>query len=303
MDKFHAVTIDQAQSTLAFLGRNNFHRSSLVQIHRPLGNIKMMSTHITQTAPGVLPVATPLWEVTMDINRAKYLVKTPLGCRSLPHFPIDTIRPLLGRQITSHRRRSNSNLDLVHFANTTVTNALNGPAKVSAKLGTLLAANLKHNVVPSSGLNRLKCRSDGHCQRLFTVNILLRIGSHDGRHGMPMVRRADYHGVDRFVREQLSEIIICLAAMIRAISTLNHVHRVVSTHLGYLGYPNHTAILLAKEKVQVTATHDTNPDKTQIDFAAWLGCPSTGGDDIWRDRCRGERGTQELTTSNIHNIR
>ena len=91
--------------------------------------------------------------------------------------------------------------------------------------------------------------------------------------------------------------------MIRAISLLNHARRMVSAHLGYLGYPNHTAILLAKKKVQVTATHDTNSDETEIDFAAWFGCPSTGSDDIRRDRCGGERGTQELTASNIHNIR
>ena len=184
----------------------------------------MMSTHITQAAPGVLPVATPLREVTMDINRTKYLVESPVWCRPLPHFPIDTIRPLLGRQITSDRRRSNSNFDLVHFANTTVTNALNGPAKVSTKLGTLLAANLKYNVVPLSRLNCLKCRPDGHCQRLFTVNILLRIGSHDGRHSVPMVRRTNNDGINRFVPQQISEIIIRLAAMVRAISLLNHAH-------------------------------------------------------------------------------
>ena len=109
----------------------------------------MMSTHITQAAPGVLPVATPLREVTMDINRTKYLVEPPVWCRPLPDFPIDTIRPRLSRQITSYRGRSYANFDLVHFANTTVTNALNGSTKVPAKLGALLAANLKHNVVPS----------------------------------------------------------------------------------------------------------------------------------------------------------
>ena len=76
----------------------------------------------------------------------------------------------------------------------------------------------------------------------------------------------------------------------------------VSAHLGYLGYPDYTAIFLSKEKVQVTTAHNPNPDETEIYFAAWFGCPSTGSDDIRRDRCRGERGTQELTTSHIHNI-
>jgi hypothetical protein len=76
----------------------------------------------------------------------------------------------------------------------------------------------------------------------------------------------------------------------------------VSAHLSYLGYPDYTAIFLSKEKVQVTTTHNPNPDETEIYFAAWLGCPSTRSNHIRCDRSGGEYGTQELTSCNIHKI-
>jgi len=74
----------------------------------------------------------------------------------------------------------------------------------------------------------------------------------------------------------------------------------ISTYLGYLSYPNHTTILLTKEKAQVTTVHDANPNETEIYFAAWFDCPSTGSYEIRPDRSSMEHGIQELSASNIH---
>ena len=78
-------------------------------------------------------------------------------------------------------------------------------------VGALLRAGLHDALVLACGGDHRAAFGDGVRQRLFAVDVLARLARAHGLQGVPMVGRADDHGVDVLAFEQLAEVAVDVA--------------------------------------------------------------------------------------------
>ena len=296
VNEFDAVLIDHPQATAALLWRDDFDGNCFVEIHRPLGDVEVVRAHVAESATGIFTVTPPLREVLVHVDRAEDFVKAALRSRPQPHLPVYAIRLGLRWQIAADRRGADTYFHLLDFADSAIAHALDRLPEFPAVLGALLAADLKDDVVSPGSLDRLERSTHGDGQRFFTVDILLGVRRHDGRHSVPMVGRTDDDRIHGLVVEDVPEIDGGFATVFLAVSTGDTLDGLVQPNFGHLGDGGNPAVRLAKEEIEVARVHAAKADETKVDPLAWLVRPDTGRDDVGgNDRCCSGR-SNEFTT-------
>ena len=296
VNKFNTVFVDHPQTAVACFWRYDFDGNCFVEIHRPLGNVEVVRAHVAESAAGIFTVTPPLREVLVHVDGTKNLVEAALRSRAKPHLPIDPIRLGFCGQIAADCRSPHPDLHLFDFADAAVADALDRLPKSAAVLGALLAADLKNDVVATGSFECLERGTHGDSQRFFTIDILLGVRRHDGRHRVPMIGRTDDNCIHGLVVEDVPEIDGGFATVFLAVSTGDTLDGLVQPNFGHLGDGGNPAVRLAKEEIEVARVHAAKADETKVDPLARLVRPGTGRDDIGgNDRCCSGR-SNELTT-------
>ncbi len=143
-----------------------------------------------------------------------------------------------------------------------------GEAAFAATLGAVLknAAVTLHRRAHGPAFGQ------GYAQRLLAEHVLAAGGRGHGLHGVPVVRRADRHRVDVAAGQELAEIVVGRAAMIRSLGQRLRVvafgvvlGRAAALGIG-VGHGHHLALLQVSLEVCPTAPAD--PDHPHGDPVA-----------------------------------
>jgi hypothetical protein len=111
----------------------------------------------------------------------------------------------LNRERTAGRRAGKPRLDAADRADAAVPDQLAGHAEPA--VGTLLAAGLEDAPGLFRGPDDLSALLDRQRERLFAVHVFAGPHRRDRDHGVPVVRRADDHGVEVGPRQKLAVVL------------------------------------------------------------------------------------------------
>src|ERR1700691_456307 len=82
-------------------------------------------------------------------------------------------------------------------------------------VGPLLAAGLKDTLVPADRVAHRAAFGDSQRERLLAVDVLAGARRLDHRNRVPVIGYGDQHGVDVFARQQLTEVFVGRATLVR----------------------------------------------------------------------------------------
>ena len=147
MKHFQPVGIDKSQAGNRFgiFGWDHLDRAGHIHVEGPLGDIKMMRSHVGQAATGVFTVSAPCREMAMHAFGAQVRVVGPEFSGAYPTVPVGTRWNILAWQIACLRRRANANANHLKFTDKAVANAFHRITKMAAELAALLTSRLKNN--------------------------------------------------------------------------------------------------------------------------------------------------------------
>jgi len=172
--------------------------------HGHHGDVHQVGAPVGDLAARVVEVPAEVVDPAVHIER---LVLDP----ALVHVPVEALVGVLGGVRLAHadardgRVVEREGFDAGHLANVAVLHHFNGLAEVLA--AALHVAALEHHAVVLDGLEHGVRLCDGGAQRLFAVNVLLRLGRIEHGQAVPMVRRGHDHRVHILVLDDLAEIV------------------------------------------------------------------------------------------------
>ena len=146
----------------------------------------------------------------------KAAVVGPVGGGAEPHVPIHPFGGRLGGKRAFRRRAADRHMGGNHLAKHSVTNELDGSYELAAIRRALLHSSLENTARAADFADDVPRLANGQRQRLFAIDVLSRVGGHDGHRGMPMVRCADDNGIKIRPCQHIPEITIFGASFVLA---------------------------------------------------------------------------------------
>src|SRR5262245_5321684 len=297
-----AAGVDECEAALGIAGRRlDADGAARAGSHGPLCDVEMVRAHVGQTAAGVFAVIAPGREVIVNSLRTEDLVVAAFGRGAEPEVPVGPWRHRLLGQVARDGRVADADVDRLHLANAAVAHALRCLAEHAAVFAALLAAGLENDLRFLDLVHNDAALGDIVRQRLFAVNVLAGAGSVDARDGVPVIGRCDHDGINVLAGQQVAEVIVSLAALVRALAFLSRVAilHVLSGALpplrDYIADGEHLHVAPAQKPTQMAAAHNPNADEAKRDaFVGFVGAGGTTGQDKWRGNAAGD-GTEQLT--------
>ena len=197
-EHFHAVRIAVAgfprQGAIAnsFRGKDaralHFHRTRLIGLIGPLGNVEMVRAPARHEADRVIVDVMP-----HRVQQAFGLIWLD-GRRAEPQIVVEAFRQRLGRDDRPGAVGRYSDLDSAQVADLALLNHLDGQAE--DRIVALLVADLKHAFVFADRLDHGLAFSNGSREGFFAIDVLLGPGCSQGMQPVPVFGRGNEHGVD-----------------------------------------------------------------------------------------------------------
>ena len=254
------------------VGRVKFHRAALIVAKRPLHDVKMMRTPVAHAAAAVFAVMPPFRITLGHAARTQNRVVRPRGSRSQPHIPVQARFGGFFREIAGNRRTADRDLRMRHRADDAVTHQFAGRAKFAH--GPLHAANLENSIIGAGGLHHRPAFQHGMRHGFLAINILARPGRRDGHERMPMIRRGNDDGINILPRQQIAEILVGVAAFIRApvgvfgVGGFHRLFRQIQPGAVHIAYRQHADVLAREAGMHQAVTLLADADEAERDLFA-----------------------------------
>lgn len=177
---------------------NKFHGTGMIHAERILDDIEMVRTPVAVFAATVVKEAAPAAAV-VAFNAQRVIGAPRRGPK--PTIIVEISRDGFFGQLWRGGKFTEARTDQLDVADPTIAHDLGGFAE--GFIGALLRAGLENSAVVPRRLDEYAALTDGERLRFFAVNVFAGFHRSIGHGSVPVVGRADKHGVDIRAREQL----------------------------------------------------------------------------------------------------
>ena len=278
--------------TLAF----DFERAGTVEVQPPMRDVAVMADPIEELAAAGVVIPAPVhvkaaFDVRHHLRRADPKIIIQFGRR---RADLHLVRGLFEIDMAAGQ----TDFDARDFADQTVANDLSALVEVSNR--ALPRTGLPDAFVLLHGAHDGLLFRDGAGERLFAIDVFLRIRRRHGKQSVPVIGHRKHHGVDVRARKHLAKIVIRFAISV-AVILVDGVHGLLQRTLVQIARGDYLAIFLRHQSFGVAGAHHTPADDADDDALRRRGTsvPAQGAGRNERRRGDGDGGgSEKLAASN-----